>query len=55
MVRPSHCVCYCYDVIITSSGLPAHQAEIMVGDVVVEVDRTDVMKADAELVQNLIM
>ena len=39
---------------ITSLGQAAQQADIQEGDVVVEVDKTDVMRANAELVQDLI-
>lgn len=45
------CVLHHHDVI---AGEAAQQADIKVGDAVVMVDDTDVMRANAELVQHLI-
>ncbi len=35
-------------------GLPAHQLDIHVGDMIIEVEGTDVIRANGELVANMI-
>lgn len=52
MSQLNTCVLHHHDVI---AGEAAQQADIQVGDTVVMVDGTDVMRANAQLVQNLIV
>lgn len=35
-------------------GMPAHQSDLQVGDLIIEVDSTDVTKANGDMVANMI-
>ena len=35
-------------------GMPAHDSELLVGDLILEIDGTDVTKANGDMVANMI-